>query len=1329
MSVTYVTPTFGLTVTPTGGTTATAGQPVTATLTAGGANAGNVTGWTVDWGDNQTTAVAGPGTAEGAGVYTWAVPPHTYGSAGSYVVSATPTDQAGQHTGAAGTTLAVAEPAVTGLTATATDDNDVTLTWTPGAGSDSQFEVDRQNPDGTWAAIGTVDDTTDGDTYTDSGLTGGTAYDYRVREVGPTAGLDSPFATAQATTPLTTPDVPTDLAATESRPGEVDLTWSEDSAIVTGYVVTATPLGGGPAVTFATPDATQAYAATGLTPDAGYTFTVAADNDQGNGNDARSAPSGSVTAVAPAAALTATAPATVAEGQPVTLTVASSAAGTAPPIASWQVAWADTSTVDTVTGPGGSDAHTPAAAAAEAAATVVATDAAGDAFTLPAVSVAVVPAAPGGLTATVASATEVDLSWADHSAVAADDEVYESTDGGQTFAPADDVAAVAAGSTDTDALTGLTPGTAYLFRVAAEGGAAESAPTATVAAPTPFVPPTLDAEASAPAVEGQTYPLGLTAEYPDGEAGAVTEWRVTGDGNDLTYPASADPTRPVTAYPVLGGDADGRLVVTAVDPANGSFTLDGTTSPALAVTPAPSAPDQLRAAAGPAAADGTQSADLTWRTTSAFPAGTVVLESDDGGRTFGQLAEVDPSDDGSYAAAGLLAATAYSFEVATDSGNGWSALTAPVTLTTPADPAPQLTVTPVAPPAEGQPFTLDLTATDPAGLPTAAQVDQWTVNWNDPSAPGTEVDAGAVVTAAHTYPDGTAETAVTVSAVNGAGQSTVVWSDRVALVAPTAATGLAVAFAQSDTAADVTWAGRTGLAGTTYLVQRQDPVAAGGGAPAGWATVGTVAATADGQSHAYAYTDTGLTPAAPGAGAAYLYRVTAAGPTPGSGDPAAGQPAATVATPSVLPGGVNYTAPDSTAGVVITYNGVADPDDATQYAYDQPVTIVVSNLPAHMAFGIDVNAVPTFATAGDSMTLTGPGGRTSTAGWGAVYENEDYDFGMHIEIDDDNAESTYTFTLTPHLHAADENGNPNVYMAGAGVSIANSTPAAFPSALVQGGTYDIPVTDTIHSDPDAAPIVLQVVGYDAGVIDPLEQSVTLDRNGNGYLPVRVLKGGVDGSAATPLVVRDGAGDVGSYYGTYEPGVPYVKPSPANLLLNVGSVTVGGGAAAVPASFDFFVAAPSSTPITVDCSPAGTDADPALVGGLPSTVTIPAGVTEYDEAIPIDYGYQKVSPTQQVEVTLTGNGPAAAADGASAYQQATLLIQDNNSPVITVDGDVTGADVTVDPQGDDSLLGHGGPEGPVLPGSGQHAARVGPEARHDGSCSQSGAGSRPAEHGS
>ena len=561
----YVTPTFGLTpIAAPAGTSggSPAGPGVGVSVTAGGPNAGGVAGWSIDWGDgSKPTAVSGTGV-QNAGRYSWPVQTHVYAAAGHYVISATPTDQAGTHAAAVGTTVAVAEPSPTGLTATAVDDEDVQLTWTPDPAAGTQYEVDRQNPDGTWAAIATVDDSVEGDTYTDSGLSGLQPYAYRVRAVGGTPDLNSAYtAPASATTTLTTPDAPTGVSATESTPGEVDLTWAEDSTIVTGYIVTATPLGGGGApITSMVGGEERITAIGGLTLGASYAFAVVADNDQSHGNDVQSAPSAAIFAFAPSSAMSATAPATKGEGLSFAVSLEADApTGIGSRIVALQVTWSDGTVQSFPSYTAGTiltDNYTVPTTAQSDTATVVATDAVGHTFLLPPVDVEVVPTAPTDVATSVVSGTEVDLSWTDASQSATGYEVLRADGGSADF---EDVADLPAGTT-TYADTTVEPATEYAFELEATGGtllatASPATPAAGGPVTTPAVQLTLTA---APAELPTAADLTVTYNGPADSGFELEEEDLTAGTNFqlVTQPSAITP----------GGPAE--IVVLGVTPGN-----------------------------------------------------------------------------------------------------------------------------------------------------------------------------------------------------------------------------------------------------------------------------------------------------------------------------------------------------------------------------------------------------------------------------------------------------------------------------------------------------------------------------------------------------------------------------------------------------------------------------------------------------------------------------------------------------------------------------------------------------------------------------------------
>jgi hypothetical protein len=160
------------------------------------------------------------------------------------------------------------------------------------------------------------------------------------------------------------------------------------------------------------------------------------------------------------------------------------------------------------------------------------------------------PAAPTGLTATVGNA-QVALSWTAPTGVIAQAPVNDyreqySTDGGTTW-----TTFTAAASTATSAtVTGLTNGTAYVFRVAAINGigtgpyTAESSSVTPIAGTPPNAPTSLTATAgnaqlalswTAPSAPGTSAISGYTVEYtPSGGSAQTVSTGSTGTSYTLT---------------------------------------------------------------------------------------------------------------------------------------------------------------------------------------------------------------------------------------------------------------------------------------------------------------------------------------------------------------------------------------------------------------------------------------------------------------------------------------------------------------------------------------------------------------------------------------------------------------------------------------------------------------------------------------------------------------------------------------------------------------------------------------------------------------------------
>src|SRR6185436_6721801 len=164
----------------------------------------------------------------------------TGGTSYSYRVRAT--DAAANLSGfsnvaSATTTDTTAPTAPTGLTPTVVSGTQINLSWT--ASTDNVgvtgYQVERCQGAGcsTFTQIGTPTTTT----FSDTGLTGGTSYSYRVRATDAVPNLSGYSAVATTSTNDTaSPTAPTGLTATAVSGTQINLSWtaSTDNVGVTG---------------------------------------------------------------------------------------------------------------------------------------------------------------------------------------------------------------------------------------------------------------------------------------------------------------------------------------------------------------------------------------------------------------------------------------------------------------------------------------------------------------------------------------------------------------------------------------------------------------------------------------------------------------------------------------------------------------------------------------------------------------------------------------------------------------------------------------------------------------------------------------------------------------------------------------------------------------------------------------------------------------------------------------------------------------------------------------------------------------------------------------
>jgi len=96
------------------------------------------------------------------------------------------------------------------------------------------------------------------------------------------------------------------------------------------------------------------------------------------------------------------------------------------------------------------------------------------------------PSTPTGLSATAASASQIDLSWTQTSGATSYD-IYRSPTSGGTFARLGSEPTIASGSTTTYSNTGLSASAAYYYKISALNGSGESAASSAVTATTSAV--------------------------------------------------------------------------------------------------------------------------------------------------------------------------------------------------------------------------------------------------------------------------------------------------------------------------------------------------------------------------------------------------------------------------------------------------------------------------------------------------------------------------------------------------------------------------------------------------------------------------------------------------------------------------------------------------------------------------------------------------------------------------------------------------------------------------------------------------------------------------
>lgn len=163
------------------------------------------------------------------------------------------------------------------------------LTWVAPVTGDALngFLIERESPIGGGFATIVANTTTTGVTYTDTGLTSGTQYNYRVTSLA-AAGASAPSPTGANYT-LGAPIPPTGLTVSSTSDSSLTLDWTASDPNgfpVTGYLIAReSPTGGGFATLVNDTGSTDvSYVDTGLSALTQYNYKVSGWNSEGNGS-------------------------------------------------------------------------------------------------------------------------------------------------------------------------------------------------------------------------------------------------------------------------------------------------------------------------------------------------------------------------------------------------------------------------------------------------------------------------------------------------------------------------------------------------------------------------------------------------------------------------------------------------------------------------------------------------------------------------------------------------------------------------------------------------------------------------------------------------------------------------------------------------------------------------------------------------------------------------------------------------------------------------------------------------------------------------------------
>jgi endoglucanase len=700
------------------------------------------------------------------------------------------------NTASATTQAAATTAAPTGLSATAVSASAINLSWVASTTSGATYNVYTGTSAG---SIGTL--VASGITATSfaaTGLNASTTYYYTVTATANSATSAASSPASATTQAAPAPSAPSGLAATAVSSSQINLTWTASSTSgVTYSVYSGTSL-------IASGLAGTSYAASGLTANTTYSFTVTAVSGSVSSSASNSASATTQAAVPPSAptGLTATA---VSSSQINLSWTASTTAGVTYSVYSGNSAVASGlgGTSYSATGLNASTTYSYTVVAVSSTGTSTASNAAS--ATTPAQTTPT-PAAPSGLSASPASASQINLNWQPSATSGVTYSVFMGTANGVTANQ------VGSGLTSTNfSVSGLQDSTTYYFTVKAVAGGVSSAASNQASAQTQTLPATPPTGLSATAASSTQINLLWTGVANTGATYSV--YYGTSSGAENTLMASGLSS---TSYQAgnLTASTTYYFVVRSVS-GGGTSSPSGQASATTLGAAAPAAPAGLSATA-----TSTSQINLSWSAVSGGATCNVYAGTASGAETL--LASGITGT--TYSATGLSASTAYYFYVKAVSTSGTSGASNEASATTAA-----VTV-PVTPP------TQPTAPSAPTGLTaTASSSTQINLSWSPSSTSGVtySVYSGSSAGAINTLVAsglGTAGFSVTgltasttyffaVTATNSAGTSPASSPASAATQAPPAPSAPAglTATASSSSQINLTWTAST-TSGVTYSI-------------------------------------------------------------------------------------------------------------------------------------------------------------------------------------------------------------------------------------------------------------------------------------------------------------------------------------------------------------------------------------------------------------------------------------------------------------------------------------------------------------------------------